>query len=69
MFIMMTFAKYEMKRKKILKKIKFNIINELIIFSVQRIEPLLSIKNESLIIYDELIDLKPYSDTPTMEKI
>ena len=57
------------KRKKNIKiQIKFNIINELIIFSVQRFDPLLSVKNESLIIYDELIDLKPYSDTPIFEK-
>ena len=56
------------KKKNIKKKIKFNIINELIIFSVQRFDPLLSVKNESLIIYDELIDLKPYSDNPKMGK-
>ena len=31
---------------------------------MQRFDSLLSVKNESLIIYDELIDLKPYSDTP-----
>ena len=35
---------------------------------MQRFDPLLSVKNESLIIYDELIDLKPYSDTPIFEK-
>ena len=35
---------------------------------MQRFDPLLSVKNESLIIYDELIDLKSYSDTPTKEK-
>ena len=56
------------RKKNIKKKIKFNILNELIIFSVQRFDPFLSIKNESLIIYDELIDLKSYSDTPTKEK-
>ena len=46
----------------------FNIINELIIFSMQRFDVLLSIKIESLIIYDELIDLKPYSDIQISEK-
>ena len=35
---------------------------------MQRFDPLLSVKNESLIIYDELIDLKSYSDTPIMGK-
>jgi len=30
---------------------------------VQRFDPLLSVKNESLIIYDESIYLKSYSDT------
>ena len=35
---------------------------------MQRFDPLLSVKNESLIIYDELIDLKPYSDTQKIGK-
>ena len=35
------------KKTNIKKNIKFNILNKLIIFSIQRFDPLLSVKNES----------------------
>ena len=60
--------KCKKKKKNIKKKIKFNILNQLIIFSIQRFDPLLSVKNESLIIYDEILDLKPYSDEQITEE-
>ena len=53
---------FNKKKTNIKKIIKFNILNKIIIFSIQRFDPLLSVKNESLIVYDEVIDLKPYSD-------
>ena len=56
------------KKTNIKKNIKFNILNKIIIFSIQRFDPLLSVKNESLIVYDEVIDLKPYSDEQIEEK-
>ena len=60
--------KCKKKKTNIKKKIKFNILNQLIIFSIQRFDPLLSVKNESLIIYDEILDLKPYSDEQITEE-
>ena len=54
--------KCEEKKINIKKEIRFNILNQILIFSIQRFDPLLSVKNESMILYDEIIDLMPYSD-------
>ena len=50
------------KKINIKKEIRFDILNQILIFSIQRFDPLLSVKNESMILYDEIIDLMPYSD-------
>ena len=50
------------KKKNIKKCIKFNILNEIIIFSIQRVDPLSSAKNTYIIKYDETIDLKRFID-------
>ena len=44
--------KCEEKKINIKKEIRFNILNQIIIFSIQRFDPLLSVKNESMIIFD-----------------
>ena len=49
------------------KSIKFNILNEIIIFSIQIIDPLSSAKNTSIIKYDEIIDLKKFTDNINKE--
>ena len=48
------------KKINIKKEIRFDILNQILIFSIQRFDPLLSVKNESMILYDEIIDLMPY---------
>lgn len=50
------------KKENIKKQIKFDILNEIIIFSLQRIDPVQSIKNTSFIEYYEFIDLKSFID-------
>ena len=45
-----------------LKIIKFCILNEIVIFSLQRFDPVLSIKNNIRVSFDEIIDLKEYCD-------
>ena len=45
-----------------LKIIKFCILNEICIFSLQRFDPILSIKNNIRVSFDEIIDLKDYCD-------
>ena len=44
------------------KKIKFSILNEIVIFSLQRFDPFLSMKNNLRVSFDEIIDLKDYCD-------
>ena len=51
------------------KCIKFKILNEIIIFSIQRIDPLSSAKNTFIIRYDEIIDLKRFTDNNNKEDI
>ena len=51
------------------KCIKFNILNEIIIFSIQRIDPLSSAKNTSIIKYDDSIDLKRFTDDTNKDDI
>ena len=41
---------------------KFSIVNDIIIFSLQRYDPLLSIKNNCKIIYEDTINLEGFSD-------
>ena len=50
------------KKLNIREEIKFNILSIIIILSLQRFNPLLSIKNESRVEFDEILDLKNYSD-------
>ena len=50
------------KRKKIKKIMKFDILNDIVIFSIQRIDPFDSIKNNTLIKYDEFINLMKFKD-------
>ena len=45
-----------------LKITKFCILNEIVIFSLQRFDPVLSIKNNIRVSFDEIIDLKEYCD-------
>ena len=45
-----------------LKITKFCILNEIVIFSLQRFDPVLSIKNNIRVSFDEVIDLKDYCD-------
>lgn len=44
------------------KKIRFNILNDFIIFSIQRFDPKLSIKNNIRINFEEIIDLNELCD-------
>ena len=57
-----SFLKCHKKKENIKKQIKFDILNEIIIFSLQRIDPVQSIKNPSFIEYYEFIDLKSFID-------
>ncbi len=41
---------------------KFNILNDIIIYFFQRIDPFLSVKNTTNIIFHEIIDLKEFFD-------
>ena len=45
-----------------LKMLKFSILNEIVIFSLQRLNPILSIKNKIQVSFEETIDLKDYCD-------
>ena len=45
-----------------LKMINFSILNEIVIFSLQRLNPILSIKNKISVKFEEIIDLKDYCD-------
>ena len=42
--------------------INFSILNEIVIFSLQRLNPILSIKNKISVKFEEIIDLKDYCD-------
>ena len=44
------------------KKIRFNILNDFIIFSIQRFDPKLSIKNNIRINFEENIELNEFCD-------
>ena len=57
------------KKMNIKKCIKFDIFNEIIIFSIQRIDPLSSAKNTSIIKYDDSIDLKRFTDDTNKDDI
>ena len=46
-----------------LKMLKFSILNEIVIFSLQRLNPVLSIKNKIQVSFEEIIDLKDYCDS------
>jgi len=45
-----------------LKMLNFSILNEIVIFSLQRLNPILSIKNKISVKFEEIIDLKDYCD-------
>ena len=45
-----------------LKMIKFSILNEIVIFSLQRFDPFLSTKNDIRVSFKETIDLKDFCD-------
>ena len=45
-----------------LKIMKFSILNEIVIFSLQRFDPVLSTKNDVRVFFKENIDLKDYCD-------
>ena len=45
------------------KKIKMSMLNEIIIFSLQRFDPILSMKNSINVSYQETIDLREFCDT------
>jgi len=49
-------------KNNIKKRMKFSIVNDIIMFSFQRFDPLLSIKNNCKIIFEENINLKRFSD-------
>ena len=55
--------KCEKEGLKHLKKIKFSILNEVLIFSLQRFDPILSMKSNIRVSFKEIIDLKDYCDT------
>ena len=44
------------------KKIKFNMINDVVIFSLQRFDPYFSMKSNIIVSYREYIDLKEFCD-------
>lgn len=44
------------------KKIKFNMINDVVIFSLQRIDPYFSMKSDCNVSFSEYIDLKEFCD-------
>jgi ubiquitin C-terminal hydrolase len=45
-----------------LKKIKLSMLNDIVIFSLQRFDPFLSMKSSIYVSYDEIIDLKEFCD-------
>ena len=45
-----------------LKKIKMSMLNDIVIFSLQRFDPFLSMKSSIYVSYDEIIDLKEFCD-------
>ena len=45
-----------------LKKIKISMMNDIVIFSLQRLNPYLSMKSTIFVSYDEIIDLKEFCD-------
>jgi len=45
-----------------LKMLNFSILNEIVIFSLQRLNPILSIKNKISVKFEEIIDLKDHCD-------
>ena len=49
-------------KKNIQKYLRFNILNEIIIFSIQRIDPMSSTKNISIINFDKILDLTRFTD-------
>ena len=56
------------KREKIKKIMKFDILKQIIIFSIQRIDPFASIKNNTFIKYDEIISLKKFKDKSSFRR-
>ena len=54
--------KCKIEMENIKKKIRFNILNDFIIFSIQRFDPKLSIKNNIRINFEEIIDLNEFCD-------
>ena len=51
-------------KKNIKKYLRFNILNEIIIFSIQKIGPMSATKNISNLIYDKILDLTCFTDSP-----
>ena len=49
-------------KNNIKKRIKFSIVNDIIMFSLKILDSLLSIKNNSKIIFEENINLERFSD-------
>ena len=53
--------------KKIKKYLRFNILNEIIIFSIQRIDSMSLTKNISIINYDKILDLTRFTVCPNKD--
>ena len=45
-----------------IKKIKFSMLNDVIIFSLQRFDPYYSMKSSAYVSYEEIVDLKDFCD-------
>ena len=63
-----TCIKCNTKRHNIHKKINFNILNDIIIFTLLRLDPYLSIKKEAIVYFQDIIDLKEYYDNESILK-
>ena len=57
------------KRANIIKEIHFNILNDIVIFSLQRFDPLLSAKNDAKLIFEDIIDLKEFYDNKDKQQL
>lgn len=61
--------KCKIKRSNITKDIHFNILNDIVIFSLQRFDPLLSAKNDAKLIFEDIIDLKEFYDNKDKQQL
>ena len=58
------------KKYKIHKKINFNILNDILILSLQRMDPYLSVKNDAKVSFEDILDLiEFYDNEPNLKEL